>query len=344
MNIMKTYFGTTADGKEVSLYTLENDNVQITVSDYGATLVSFVDKKTGIDAVLGYDTLEGYVNQQGSYLGASVGRTANRIGKGEFTLNDKTYHLAVNNNGNSLHGGIVGFDKKVFDTEESENEIIFRTVSPDMEEGYPGTLNVEIRYTLLSDGFEITASGSCDQDTLFAYTNHSYFNLDGEGSALEHVIEIPADRYGLSDENGMMREQLAYVDDTPFDFRTAKPLGQDIGADDEQIRLANGYDHFYEIKGEGMRQMAVCRGKQLQLTMESDFPGFHLYSANFLYGDTGKKGQVYPPRSAVCFEAEYYPNAINYGPSFVKPIVRAGTALCNHIRYHLNEYRDQESI
>lgn len=334
---MKEYFGTTAAQEEVSIYTLENDAVRIRVLDYGATLVSFEHKKTGIDAVLGYDDLAGYVNQQGSYLGASVGRTANRIGKGEFTLNGETFHLAVNNSGNSLHGGLVGFDKKVFETEEKENEIIFRRLSPDMEEGYPGNLQTEIRYTLLDDGFEITASGCSDRDTLFAYTNHSYFNLDESESALDHIIQIPAERYGLSDENGMMKDQLAAVEGTPFDFRTAKRLGEDIEADDEQIRLANGYDHFYEIAGSGMRTMAVCRGRVLQLTMESDFPGFHLYSANFLYGDTGKKGHVYPARSAVCFEAEYYPNAVNYDDSFIKPIVKAGTALTNHIRYHLKE-------
>lgn len=341
---MKTYFGKTADGKEVSLYTLENDNIRISVTDYGATLVSFVHKHTGIDAVLGYDDVAGYANQDGSYLGASVGRTANRTGKGVFTLNGKTYHLAVNNNGNSLHGGLVGFDKRVFETEEHEQEVIFRRLSPDMEEGYPGNLEVEIRYALLPDGVEITASGTADQDTLFAYTNHSYFNLDESDNALDHVIEIPAERYGLSDENGMMREVLEPVEGTPFDFRKAKPLGQDIEADNEQLRLAAGYDHFYEIPGTGMRRMAVCRGKKLELTMESDFPGFHLYSANFLYGDIGKKGHIYPRRSAVCFEGEYYPNAINYGDAFIKPVVKAGTTLTNHICYHLNEYSEQETI
>ncbi|MBR3363356.1 MAG: galactose mutarotase [Solobacterium sp.] len=337
---MKKLFGTTAKGEDVYLHIIENDAVRIGVLDYGATLVLFEHKGTGTDAVLGYDDLAGYVNQQGSCIGASIGRTANRTGKGVFCLNGKTYHLAINNNGNSLHGGLEGFDKKVFTAEESEQEVIFRRLSPDMEEGYPGNLQVEICYTLLPDGFEITASGSADQDTLFAYTNHSYFNLTGKDSVLDHVIEIPSDYYGLSDENGMMKDQLAEVSGTPFDFRVPKPLGQDITSEHEQIVVANGYDHYYDIEGTGMRRMAVCRAGGLELTMESDFPGFHLYSGNFLYGDTGKKGHVYPPRSGVCFEAEYYPNAINYDSSFTKPIVRAGTVQTNHIRFHLNESRE----
>ena len=334
---MKTNFGKTADGKEVSLYTLENDNVRIKVTDYGATLVAFEDKKTGKDVVLGYDDVQGYIDQQGSCIGASIGRTANRTGKGVFTLNGKEYHLAINNNGNSLHGGLVGFDKKVFDAEETEDAVTFTYVSPDMEEGYPGELHVKIRYSLLPDGFEITASGTCDQDTLFAYTNHSYFNLDESDTALDHIIQIPAEYYGLSDENGLMKEELAKVEGTPFDFRTPKKLGADIDSGHEQTQLGKGYDHYFDIAGTGMRRMATCEGKELTLTVESDFPGFHLYSANYLYNDTGKKGHIYPMRSGVCFEAEYYPNAINYDETFTKPIVKANETLTNHIRYHLTE-------
>ncbi len=332
---MKKPFGS-KEGQAVSLYTIENEKIRITVTDYGAALVSFIEKESGIDVVHGFDTLEGYMYQDGACIGASIGRTANRTGKGILKINGKTYHLFINNNGNSHHGGREGFDKKVFQAEEYEDRVVFTRLSPDMEENYPGNLQVKISYVLLEDGVAIEVEGTSDQDTVFAYTNHSYFNLDGEGSVLDHEVKINAEKYGLTDENGMMIDRLEDVGGTPFDFREFKALGKEIDADNEQIRLGAGYDHYFAITGEGFREMAYCRGKKLQLTAASDMPGMHMYTANFLNGQKGKYGHVYQRRSAVCFEAEYYPNAVNYD-DFEKPYVRANETMKHRICYTLKK-------
>ena len=330
---MKEFFGKDRKGNDVTLYTVENDHLIMKVMDYGATLVSFISKDTGIDVVEGFDNMEGYLGQT-TYMGASIGRTANRIEKGIFTLDGREYHIPVNNNGNANHGGLEGFDKKMYETEEKAHSIIFRRVSPDGEEGYPGNLDVTITYTLLEDGISIVSEGKSDADTLFAYTNHSYFNLDGSEDAMHHEVRIPADTYGLSDENGLTLDQFVPVENTPFDFREFKEPEQDIHEENEQLKFGNGYDHHYPISGTGLRTMAECRGKKLELTMRSDFPGFHFYTANWLEGKTGKYGHVYSPRSAVCFEAEYCPNAINY-PDREQPVVHAGKILRHEIRYLL---------
>lgn len=329
---MRELFGK-KDGKDVWLYTLENDAVIMKVMNYGAALVSFIDKNTGIDVVQGYDTLREY-EEQNFYTGASVGRTANRIAKGFFMLNGREYHLPVNNNGNCNHGGIDGFNHKVFDAEEKEQAVVFSYLSPDGEEGYPGNLQVTITYTLEEDGIEIEAKGTADQDTLFAYTNHSYFNLDCSEDALDHEVKINASEYALSDPDGLAMNVLVNVEGTPFDFREFKKAGQDIGCDNEQLAFARGYDHFYRISGEGMREMAVCRGKKLELTVSSDLPGMHFYSSNWLEGIAGKYGMHYPVRSALCFEAEYMPNAVNYDIA-EKPVVREGETSVCHIRFTL---------
>lgn len=332
--MMKEFFGKDAKGNDVTLYTAENDHLIMKVMDYGATLVSFIDKETGIDVVEGFENMDGYLDQT-TYIGASIGRTANRIEKGIFHLNGKEYHVPVNNNGNANHGGLEGFDKKMYETTVKGQSVVFHRVSPDGEEGYPGNLDVKITYTLLDDGISIVSEGNSDQDTLFAYTNHSYFNLDGSEDAMHHEVRIHADRYGLSDANGMTRDRFVSVENTPFDFRHFKQPEQDIHANDEQLKFGNGYDHFYPVEGSGMRVMAECRGNKLSLTMMSDFPGFHFYTSNWLEGKTGKYGHVYPPRSAVCFEAEYCPNAINYPDVKEKPVAHAGKPLKHEIRYLL---------
>ena len=331
---MKTNFGQLKDGRNVYVYTLENENMILKVMDYGATLVSLINKETGIDVVEGFDSVEGYLDQT-SYIGASIGRTANRIAEGKFTLNGKTYTLPINNNGNCNHGGIEGFEKKVWAAIEEEDRIIFRYTSRDGEECYPGNLYVKVTYVLLEDGVSIQTEARSDADTLFAYTNHSYFNLEESEDAMNHEVLIHADQYGLSDANGLTLNVLENVEGTPFDFRTFKKLCKDIDADNEQLRYGKGYDHHYAILGEGMREMAVCRSGKLELHVCSDYPGMHLYSANWLENKTGKKGHKYPERSAVCFEAEYMPNAINYENVEPKPILRACEIQKHEIQYRL---------
>lgn len=332
---MKTDFGRTEDGRAVSLYTIENDNVIVKVCDYGAILVSLIDKNTGIDVSEGFDSVQGYLDNQGAHIGASIGRTANRIEKGLLHLNGRTYQLPINNNGNSLHGGMDGFDTKMWAALEEEDRVTFRYTSPNGEEGYPGTLYVKVVYQLLPDGVAVISEGTADADTVFAYTNHSYFNCDQSTSAMHHVVTIPAEKFAPTDNNGLTLDSLLPVAGTPFDFRQPKEIGRDINSTHPQIKAGTGYDHYFDITGSGMRTMASIQGKHLELTMSSDFPGFHLYTSNFLEGQKGKGGAVYEARSAICLEAEYFPNGINYADIVEKPIVHAGETLHHEIRFTL---------
>ena len=331
---MKQHFGE-LNGQEVFLYTIENENIRMAVTDYGATLVSFVHKHSDTDVVLGFFNLDGYRDQT-SYIGASIGRTANRIEKGTFTLHGKTYHLPINNNGNCNHGGITGFDKVIWKAEEGSDFVSFTYTSKDGEEGYPGNLLVKVTYQLLDNGIEIKAEGTPDADTLFAYTNHSYFNLNGGGSALNHEVEIHSDVYALSDANGLALNEIVPVEGTPFDFREFHTPEERIHMDDVQLKYGNGYDHYYPIEGEGMRLFALCKGKQLMMEVYSDQPGMHFYSANYLEGKTGKYNNVFDPRTALCFECAYMPNAINYD-GVKQPLVKAGETSVQTMRYVIEE-------
>ncbi|MCI5723231.1 MAG: galactose mutarotase [Erysipelotrichaceae bacterium] len=328
----KVEFGTDKTGETIYLYTLENHNFKVQVTDYGATLVSFVDKTTNIDIVEGYSTADIY-QQETTFLGASVGRTANRIAKGKFTLNDKEYHLYINNNGNCNHGGKEGFDKKMYETKMSDDAITFMRISPDQEEGYPGNLEYSITYTLQETGLLITTKATSDQDTIFAYTNHAYFNLSQSVSVLDHTLQIPTNRYALLDETCLTRNEFQDVENTPFDFRTVKKIGKDIDENHIQLQYGNGYDHHFPIDGDGMRTMAVLSDGKLELEMASDYPGFHLYTANWLNGAIGKDGRRYLARSAVCLEAEYIPNAINYPSYKPQPIIKAHQTQIHHIAF-----------
>ena len=337
---MKEKFGTYKDGTELSLYTLENENIRMAVTDYGASLVRFVEKSTGRDIVLGFDDGEGYMSQIDTCIGASIGRTANRTAKGRFTLNGIEYRLPINNNGNSHHGGLEGFDRKKFEAQEYADRVVFHRISPDGEEGYPGDLDVTVTYQLLDDGVAIITEGKAlNRDTLFAYTNHSYFNLDEEGSVLDHSVQMNSEYYAHSDKDGLMTGTLEPVKDTPFDFRTFTKLGEHINDDDEQLRLGNGYDHFYKVDGEGLRDMLRCRGRDLELVLRSDYPGFHVYTSNYMEGIHGKKGRIYGRRDSVAFEAEYYPNAINY-PAMEQPVVRCGETQTHRIEYRIRPYSE----
>lgn len=331
---MQTQFGQLKDGTKVTLYTIENEHIKMAVTDYGATLVSFVQKDTNIDVVEGFEDVEGYLNQT-SYIGASIGRVANRIEKGIFTLNGKTYQVPINNNGNCNHGGIAGFDKKVWAAVEEKDRVIFRYTSKDMEEGFPGNLFVKVSYVLLEDGISIQTEARSDADTVFAYTNHSYFNLEESEDAMQHEVKIASDVYALSDANGLTLNTIVSTKNTPFDFSSFKQVGKDIHEANEQLQYGKGYDHHYPIQGEGLRWMATCQTNTLQLEMLSDYPGMHFYSANWLENKTGKKGHLYPERSALCFEAEYMPNAINYASVQNKPILKANEIQKHEIQYRL---------
>ena len=324
MNIERKPFGKTARGEAVTLFEIRTPELTARILDYGATVQALlVPDKNGkpVDVVLGHDTIEGYETHDG-YLGACVGRVANRLGGAQFTLNGKTYILAKNDGKNHLHGGLRGFDKYVWDAEVLEDGVNFSRVSPDGEEGYPGTLRVSVSYRVANGALTITYDAVSDQDTLCNLTNHSYFNLNGGGTALSHTLQIHADCFTENSDQCMPTGKILPVDGTPFDFRAPKHVGQDIGADDIQLRNGGGYDHNFCLTGE---TAAVLRGDAsgITMTVRTTLPGMQLYTANFLTERRGKQGTIYAPRCALCLETQYYPNAMACD-GFEKPILRAG--------------------
>ena len=331
MKITKRPFGTLADGTAVSCWTMENAHgLRAELLDYGATIRSVqVPDRAGrlIDVVLGYDDLAGYAGNP-SFYGATIGRFGNRIGGAEFALNGKTYWLAKNNGENHLHGGLRGFDKYVWDAEILEDGVKFSRVSPDMEEGYPGNLAVSVTYRVENGALVIMYDAKSDRDTLCNLTNHSYFNLNGSGSALSHVLQINADQFLENSNQCMPTGKILSVDGTPFDFRAPKRVGQDIGANDQQLQNCGGYDHNFCLPDTGeLYEAAVLSSPKSGITMKTltTMPGVQLYTANFLGPWAGKGGTMYDKRGAVCLETQFYPNAMRC-EGFRKPILKAGEA------------------
>lgn len=334
---MKNDFGKNKKGEETSLFILENENFRLSLSDYGATIVSWIYKPKSLELVAGFDNVENYVNHT-AHFGSMIGRVANRIKDAKFTLNCKEYHVTANKGGNSLHGGENGFDKRLFMGEETaDNQIVFTALSEDGDEGYPGNLEVEIIYTLLEDGIRIDTSGTADADTLFGITNHSYFNLNGKGSVLGHVIEIPADVYAPNLEDGTADGTYVECAGTTFDFTEPKVLEKALDTDDAQVVMTQGFDHHFNIPGEGMRKMGSAQANGLKLVVRSDLPGVHFYTGNFLNGNyTGHNGVNYGRQERFCFEPEFYPNAINY-EGLKQPILKANKKETQSIEYLLFE-------
>ena len=326
-------FGSVSDNNYY-LYKLENDKFILEVTDYGATLVSFILKDKNVDVVFGFDDVRGYAEDV-PYMGASIGRVCNRIGKGKFILNNNEYILNINNGPNSLHGGNVGFDKKLWDIKKEDNKLICTYFSKDNEEGYPGNLNVKVTYELLNDGFSYVYEGKSDKDTIFSMTNHAFFNFNGPNSntVLDHKVKCYVDKVAKVDKDGLTLEETFDVSNTPFDFRDFKEIGKDIDEDFEQLINGSGYDHHFIVEGNSFRKMATCKANGIVMDVYSDLPGFHMYTGNFLDGNAkGKNKGTFPRRSAVCFETQYYPNAINYSLE-KKPILRK-----NEVKKHRTEF------
>ncbi len=319
-------FGALADGTAVTAYTLENSRgMAVTVLDYGATVQALlVPDKTGalVDVALGYDTAAEYETGDG-FLGSAIGRVGNRIGGARFSLNGVEYTPAKNDGENCLHGGIKGFDKRMWTAAVKDDALVFSRRSPDGEEGFPGNLDVTITYGLTEDGaLTIAYDAVSDKDTLLNLTNHTYFNLNGGGSALDHELRINAERFCENDGGCLPTGKLLDVEGTPFDFREAKPIGRDIGADCEQLRRGSGYDHCYVLAG---RTAAVLYSAEsgIEMTVVTDMPGMQLYTANGLGRRTGKNGRTMDVRGAVCLETQLFPNGMNCW-SFPSPVLRAG--------------------
>lgn len=330
-------FGSLKNGQKVRLFTMENENgMSASVTEYGANLVNLnvPDKRGELkDVVLGYDDVTGYEKGTASF-GATVGRNANRIGGAAFTISGITYELEKNDNGNNLHSGPDVYNKRMWETEVQEDgKITFMLYSPDGDQGYPGSLDMRVTYELTEENeLQITYDAVPDQDTVINMTNHSYFNLNGHdsGDVLAHKVVLDADYFTRADAESIPTGELVDVTGTPMDFRKARLIGEAIDADYEAIRFGGGYDHNWVLKNNGkFGKVAQAEGDKSGIVMEvkTDLPGVQMYTANFLDGEPGKDGALYAKRSAVCFETQYFPDAVNK-EEFESPVCKKGE------RYH----------
>ncbi len=345
-SVDKKPFGTTTDGKNVEQYALTNSQgITVDIITYGATVTRvLVPDKTGKlgDVVLGFDSLAGYESKDNPYFGAIIGRVANRTAKGTYAVDGKEYHCALNNGPNSLHGGLKGYDKRVWDAAPVQAAdgvaVKFTLTDPDGTEGYPGTVNVTVVYTLTdSNALRIEYTASTDHATPLNLTNHSYWNLKDAGKGLidDHVLKLFAEHYTPVDDTQIPTGEIAAVKGTPIDFTAAKPMGKDIesmGGDPA------GYDHNLVLSSQDgqLAKAAEVYEPTTGRVMEvwTTEPGMQFYTGNFLAGKfRGKDGIAYAKHSAFAFEAQKFPDSINH-PRFPTELVRPGET------YHqLTEYR-----
>lgn len=334
MKIETSLFGKTKKGEDVTAYRIENSKgSSITVLDYGAILKNVVvpDKDGHLtDVVLGYDHVADY-EENPPHFGATIGRNGNRIAGASFSIDGKTYQLTKNEKNNNLHSGPDGYEFRMWKAlpNKLNGAVSFHLVSPDGDQGFPGNFDVTVTYMLTeSNKVKIHYEGTCDQDTVVNMTNHSYFNLNGEGSGtiLNHTLEIKADGYTPVDEESIPYGRIDKVEGTPFDFRKAKTMGQDAGADDEQLAHTGGYDHNFALDGSGLRNVACAAGDKsgITLTVMTDQPGMQFYAGNFISGPIGKNGHVYGDHEGFALETQHFPNSVNE-PSFESPVVKKGS-------------------
>ena len=315
----------------VTEYTLTNSSgMQASILNYGGTITKLMvpdrNGKMG-DVVLGFETFGGYMQKKDPYIGALVGRYANRIANAKFTMDGKTYKLAPNNFGNSLHGGNVGFDKVIWNTEKiGDSSLKLTYQSKDGEEGYPGNLNIQVIYILGADNsLKIDYTATTDQATPVNLTNHSYFNLSAgkDSTVLDHVLKLDADKYTPVNDQLIPTGQIANVKGTPLDFTTPKAIGKDIGS------VKGGFDHNWILnkRGTELQEAATVYdpGSGRYMEVLTTQPGIQFYSGNFLNGDLQltKEGQIYIPHSGLCLETQHYPDSPNE-PSFPNTILRPG--------------------
>ena len=336
-NVKKDLFGKLPDGTPIDIYTLTEGPIEVRVTNYGGYLVSLkVPDRNGksADIVLGFDDLDGYVNNNTykgtAYLGPIVGRYANRIARGTFTLDGRQYSLAINNGPNALHGGPHGFHQVVWRGHLIPEGVELTYLSKDGEEGYPGNLNVVVRYTLSLGALTIDYSATTDKDTILNLTNHTYFNLKGagKGDILDHDLMLRASRFTWSDSNLTPTGELKSVEGTPLDFRKLTRIGERIDSDYEQLRVAGGYDQNFVLDAGG-RELAEAgevyepsSGRVMRVL--TDQPGVQFYTGNFFDGTIkGKGGIAYQRRYGLCLETQHFPDSPNH-PEFPTTELKPG--------------------
>jgi aldose 1-epimerase len=331
-------FGKVPDGRAVNVYTLKNADLEVRVATYGARIVSLKTKDRDgkiADVVLGYSSVDGYVAEgtAKTYFGAIVGRYGNRIRGGKFMIDGHTYQIPQNNNGNALHGGPHGFDDRIWTGKEIPDGVEMSLVSKDGDMGFPGTLTVHVRYTLVGAAVHINYSATTDKPTVTNLTNHSYFNLSGEGSGtiLNEVLEINADGYTPVDAGLIPVGGVKPVAGTPFDFRKPTEIGARINQPNEQLKIAGGYDHNWVLNGPNgtMKHAATVYDPRSGrvLTVSTTQPGVQFYSGNFLDGSyKGVSGVAYIKNSGLCLETQHYPDSPNQ-PAFPSTLLKPGETM-----------------
>jgi aldose 1-epimerase len=334
MNITSKPFGTLADGTPITHFTLANQNgIKVGLINFGATLVSLEAPDAGgkrADVVLGFDTLEGYVSRNAPHFGGICGRVANRIAKGQFSLDGRNYQLAINNDPNHLHGGLKGFDAVAWQAEPVADGVRFTYLSRDGEENYPGNLRVAVTYSLTNDNaLVLRYEAVTDQPTILNLTNHAYFNLAGHnaGTMLDHELTINASRRTIADENLIPTGEIADVAGTPFDFRQPHKIG-------ERIEAAGGYDLNYLMAGQPSARVVEPRSRRV-MEMFTTEPAVQFYTGNFLGGEQGKQGVVYSRHQGFCLEAQHYPDSINH-PEFPTTVLRPGQTYRQETSYRFS--------
>lgn len=326
-------FNETLNGEKVALYFLKNsNNIEVAITNYGARIVALIvpDKNhKPTDVVVGFDSLKGYLDSTETYHGAIVGRYANRIARGKFSLHGKDYQLSINNPPNHLHGGPKGFNNQVWKVEGiRDDRIQLSYFSKDGEENYPGNLEVLLTYTLNDQNvLIINYEATTDQTTVFNITSHPFFNLNGQGSGPvdNHLLQINASNYTPVDE-ALIPTGIFKVEHTPFDFRSFKRIGENINDENEQLKFGAGYDHNFVLDGEGMRSAGIAIGDKSGIQMEviTDQPGMQLYTGNYMKGEnTIKYGLKDNRREAFCLETQHFPDSPNH-PEFPTTVLNPG--------------------
>jgi len=346
--ITRADFGKTKEGTPVQIFTLTNSKgMEARITNYGGIVESLKvpDRKGAMaDVVLGYDNLQGYVDNNSPFFGALIGRYGNRIGHAQFSLDGKTYTLDKNDGDNTLHGGKAGFNTKVWTPKEvSQGGLQLTYVSKDGEEGFPGTLTIVVTYRLTdNNALQIDYSATTDKDTVLNPTNHSYWNLKGAGNGniLDHILTIPADRFTPVDAGLIPTGELKPVKGTPFDFTKPTVIGSRIEDNDEQVKLGHGYDHNWVLNSGGGKLALAARveepagGRVMEVWTTE--PGVQFYTGNFLDGSiTGKGGKVIQRRYGLCLETQHFPDSPNK-PSFPTTELKPGQKFHSETEYRFS--------
>jgi aldose 1-epimerase len=335
--MIKRYPYSSHNQEDISLFVLENKFLKVSILDYGATITSIIYKPLDRETVLGLRNFEDYRKQK-FYLGALVGRVANRINSGKFALNNITYHLSMNGT-HHLHGGKIGFDQQRFNAEILGDSLILTHFSKDGDQGYPGNLDLQVVYTLDKASLVMTTSAISDQDTLFDSTQHTYFNLnqDKSQSILNHTLKLNSECLYEIAEDGCTGSQIMKTEGSPFDFRSAKPVSDAMDFDHPQIKRVKGIDQYFIKQDFRNPQFCECSVSDLTLTVSTTLPGAHIYTGNYL-GPIDKKNS-YPfliDDGGLCFETQHVPNSINFDQNEA-PIIRANTMIVNTTIYTYNQ-------